>query len=866
MVVEMQRENHASLSVRMRPISAVALLLFTGCNAFAASASAVTQTAQVQFNDQFLQRPGEAPVDISRFDKGNLATPGSYRVDLYVNQAWLGRAQVTLKQIGSDVNNVQPCFDRALLERLGVDLAKLSPQATASISQGPGEDSGGACVPLPELVPDASASFDNGEQRIDISVPQAAINRQARGYVDPGYWDEGVPAALLQYNANVYQAQSQGASSTQGYVGVTAGLNLGPWRFRHVGNLTSSTGAGTHYQAVQTVLQRSIVPLKSQLTIGDGFTDGTVFDSYGFRGVQLATDDMMYPESQRGYAPTIHGIANSNALVQVSQNGNIIYETNVAPGPFVINDLYPTGYGGNLDVTVTEADGSKHVSQVPYAPAVNALRPGVTRYSATAGQYRSQLANGTPGVFQGTIQHGFTNMLTGYGGAVAADGYVAALVGAAVNTGFGAFALDVTQANTNLPRQSSRSGQSVRLAYSKLIAPTDTTVTVAAYRYSSSGYLGLADAMQMRELSGRGLNDFMLNGVKRSQFQVTLNQNLPSGYGSFYLSGSTQDYWNTSGRTTQYQAGYSNNFKRINYGVSVSRQLDLTTTKWENRAMLNISIPLGIGAHSPYSSTSVQRDSSGSTTVQESLSGSLGVDNAFTYGVNSSTTNGGSMRSSSNAGGNVGYVSPVATVTANTSTGNNSTQYGAGVSGGIVAYSGGVAFTPSMGNTVAIIEAKDAGGARVANASGLRVDPWGHAIVSNLTPFSDNEIEIDPKGLPMSVQLKESAKHIAPTVGAVVRLKFETEGGGRSVIMRAKTAEGAPLPFGAQVTDEAGQEVGTVAQAGRIVLHGIKGETGNFSVKWGDSGNQQCKLSFALPTAPDSKTVTWTVVDSVCGG
>ncbi|WP_144153969.1 fimbria/pilus outer membrane usher protein [Paraburkholderia sp. BCC1885] len=856
----MQSKNHAfPLSFRLRPLGSVALLLVTGTNALAAGASGATQTAQVEFNDLFLQRPGEAPVDVSRFEKGNLAAPGEYRADLYVNQGWLGRAEITLKQVGSDVNNVQPCFNRALLERIGVDLSKLSVQATDQITQA------GACVPLPDLVPDAIASFDNGEQRVDISVPQASMNRQARGYVDPRYWDEGVPAALLQYNANVYQAQAQGVSSTQGYVGLTAGLNLGPWRFRHNGNLTSGTDAGTHYQDVQTELQRSIVPLKSQLTIGDGFTDGTVFDSYGFRGVQLATDDMMYPESQRGYAPTIHGIANSNALVQVSQNGNIIYETNVAPGPFVINDLYPTGYGGNLTVTVTEADGSKHVSQVPYAPAVNALRPGITRYSLTAGQYRDQLVHAHPMLFQGTVQHGFTNAITGYAGFVAADGYVAELLGSALTTDFGAFALDITQANTNLPNASSRSGQSLRLAYSKLIAPTDTNVTVAAYRYSSSGYLGLADAMRLRDVSSRGLNEFMINNVQRSQLQITVNQTLPSGWGSFYLSGSTQDYWNATGRTTQFQAGYNNNFKRINYGISAARQQDLTTAKWDNTVMLTVSVPLGNAVHSPYSSTSLQHDSRGATTAQESLTGSLGVDNAFTYGLNVSNSGGGAGGSVTSAGGNAAYISPVATITGSASTTNNNAQYGAGLSGGIVAYGGGVAFTPSMGETIAIVEAKDAGGARVANASGLRVDPWGHAIVSNLTPFSDNEVEIDPKGLPISVELKESAQHTAPTAGAVVWLKFETEGGGRSVIMRAKMADGSPVPFGAQVTDASGQEVGTVAQTGRIVIHGLKSDAGSFNVKWGDAGNQQCKLSYALPAAADSKTVTWTVVDSMCG-
>lgn len=855
--------NHASPSPsswRLRAGCAAVSLALLQANAFAADANAAAQgasaqIAQVEFNDLFLQRPGHAHIDLSRFDKGNPAVPGSYRVDLYVNQNWLGRAEVTLKDIGA--GDVQPCFDRALLERVGVDLSKLSAPVAAGDS---------VCATLPSLVPDATVSFDNGEQRLDVSVPQASMSRKARGYVDPKYWDEGVPAALLQYNATVYRTYARGISATQNYLGLIAGFNVGGWRFRHKGSLTSGTGQGMHYQSVQTELQRSIAPLKSQLTLGDGFTDGTVFPSFGYRGVQLATDDMMYPESQRGYAPTVHGIANSNALVQISQNGDIIYQTNVAPGPFVINDLYPTGYGSDLKVIVTEADGSKHVSEVPYAPAVNALRPGVTRYAATLGAYRSQAMARSPLLFQGTVRHGFTNALTGYGGAVLAQGYVAGVVGAALNTRFGAFALDVTQANTSLPGQPGRSGQSVRLAYSKLIDPTGTNIAVAAYRYSSSGYLGLPDAMRMRDAGARGMNDFGAHGVQRSQMQVTLNQTLPSGWGAFYLSGSTQTYWNQGGNNTQFQAGYNNTFKQITYGVSILRQRDMTTGRRDNLAMLNVNIPLGIGAHSPYSTTNLQRETNGATTLQQSVTGSLGVDNAFSYGVNVGRSGGAGTPAVTDVGGNVAYVAPLATATANVSTGSAGTQFGAGVSGGIVVYGGGVAFSPAMGDTIAIVEAKDASGARVANASGLRIDPWGRAVVSNLTPFSDNEVAIDPKGLPMSVELKESVRHTAPTSGAVVRLKYATEGGGRAVLLRARTADGAPVPFGAQVTDAAGGDVGTVAQGGRILLRAIKTDSGELLAKWGDAHNQACRLSYTLPPAPHSANAAWTEVDSVCGG
>jgi outer membrane usher protein len=837
----------------------LALVCFASAAA-AAGTTGDTQVAEVQFNDLFLQPPGGVHIDVSRFEKGNRAAPGTYRADLYVNTNWIGRAEVTLKQVGDNPNDVRPCFDRELLQRIGVDLAKLSPEATRKLTSGTG-----ACVTLDALVPDATASFDNGEQRLDVSVPQAAMSRDARGYVDPRYWDNGVPAALLQYNANVYRADGQGATSTQAYLGLNAGLNVGPWRFRHNGNLTYDSHNGTHYQSVQTNLQRSIAKLKSQLVIGDAFTDGSMFDSVGFRGVQLASDERMYPESQRGYAPTIRGIARSNSLVQVRQNGNIIYTANVAAGPFEINDLYPTGYGGDLDVSVTAADGSVETFRVPYASAVNSLRPGVTHFSVTAGQYRNPLLSDKPALFQATALHGFTNLITGYGGVTAAQGYLAGVVGAALNTELGAFSLDVTQANTDLPGQASRHGQSVKLGYSKLISATNTNIAVAAYRYSSSGYLGLQDAMQLREPNNGGPNALFSGGIQRGQFQITLNQSLPQGYGSFYLSGSTLNYWNRSGSDTQFQAGYNNNFRRINYGVSVSRQFDLTQSRWDNRVMLNVSIPLNIGSHPVYSSTSVQRDSDGGTSIQQSVTGSLGVDNALSYGVNVGRTSGGGASTATNVGGNLSYLSPYATLSANASKGTGFTQFGGGMSGGLVAYGGGVVFTPTMGDTMAIIEAKGADGARVTTGSGLRIDPFGHALVSGLQPFSTNEIELDPKGLPMSVELKSTAQHVAPTAGAVVRLKFETGGGGRAVIMRVRMVNGEPVPFGADVTDAAGKNVGTVAQEGRIVLRGIRSDTGSLQVKWGDAPQEGCTLSYTLPVAKSAKKMQrWTDAEATC--
>ncbi|BAN25158.1 FimD/PapC N-terminal domain-containing protein [Caballeronia insecticola] len=245
-------------------------------------ADAPQHFAQVEFNDQFLDAGGSDKVDISRFNKGQQVLPGTYRVEAFVNELWRGKFDVEIREASPGSGEMQPCFNSDLLERVGVDLRKLSPEATAKL-----ESAGKACLVLSDLIPSAYASFDGGEQRVDISLPQIVMFSRARGYVDPKYWDEGVPAATLQYNANVYHSSAGGYANDTQYLGVIGGLNAGPWRFRYQGNLTNSNIGGQHYQSVQTYVQRGFSDIKSQLTVGDTFTDGALFDSYGVRGVTL---------------------------------------------------------------------------------------------------------------------------------------------------------------------------------------------------------------------------------------------------------------------------------------------------------------------------------------------------------------------------------------------------------------------------------------------------------------------------------------------------------------------------------------------------------------------------------------------------
>ncbi len=107
-----------------------------------------------------------------------------------------------------------------------------------------------------------------------------------------------------------------------------------------------------------------------------------------------------------------------------------------------------------------EADGRRQTFLVPFAAVPNLLRPGFTKFNVSAGQYRDQLVQDEPWVVQATIQRGLSNMLTGYTGVLASEGYSSGLLGLAVNTPIGAVSADVTMARTD-PLSNSHTGSSV---------------------------------------------------------------------------------------------------------------------------------------------------------------------------------------------------------------------------------------------------------------------------------------------------------------------------------------------------------------------------------------------------------------------
>ena len=845
--------------------------------AFLLASPVFSAQAELYFNPRFLADDPAAVADLSGFEKGQELPPGTYRADIYLNDGYMTTRDITFNA-GENGHGLTPCLTRGQLNSMGVNTPAVP---------GMGALASDTCVPLAELIKDATTRFDVGQQRLYLTIPQVYMGNRARGYIPPELWDHGINAGLLNYNFtgnNVHSGSS--GSSNYAYLNLQSGLNLGAWRLRD--NTTwsySSSGSSSisenKWQHVNTWLERDITPLRSRLTVGDSYTNGDVFDGINFRGAQLATDDNMLPDSLKGFAPVIHGIARGTAQVSVKQNGYEIYQSTVPPGPFTINDLYSAGNGGDLQVTIKEADGSSQVFTVPYSSVPVLQREGHTRYAVTAGEYRSgNYQQNKPKFFQGTLLHGLPAGWTLYGGTQLADRYRAFNLGVGKNMGvLGALSVDITQANATLPDDSDHQGQSVRFLYNKSLADTGTNIQLVGYRYSTRGYFSLADTAYNR-MSGYSIETedgviqakpkftdyYNLAYNKRGKIQASITQQL-GRTATFYLSGSHQTYWETSKADQQLQVGLNAAINDINWTLSYS----LTRNAWQQgrdqMLAFNVNIPFSHWMRSDSQSVwrhasasySMSNDLDGRTTSLAGLYGTLLEDNNLSYSVQTGYAGGGEGNSGGTGYAALNYRGGYGNANVGYSHSDNTKQIYYGLSGGVLAHADGVTLSQPMNDTVVLIKAPGADGVKVENQTGVQTDWRGYAVLPYATEYRENRVALNTNSLADNVDLDDAVASVVPTHGAIVRAEFKAHVGLK--LLMSLIYNGKPVPFGALVTADGSQGGSIVADNGQVYLSGMP-LAGKVRAKWGEGPNASCEAEYSLP--PENKNQTLSQLSAEC--
>ncbi|HAJ7237077.1 TPA: hypothetical protein HNO31_19825 [Escherichia coli] len=235
--------------------------------------------AEYYFNPRFLSNDLAESVDLSAFTKGREAPPGTYRVDIYLNDEFMTSRDITFI---ADDNNAEliPCLSTDLLVSLGIKKSALLDNKEHSAEKHVPDNS--ACTPLQDRLADASTEFDVGQQHLSLSVPQIYVGRMARGYVSPDLWEEGINAGLLNYSFNGNSINNRSnhnaGKSNYAYLNLQSGINIGSWRLRDNSTWSYNSGSSNSsdsnkWQHINTSAERDIIPLPFPLTTNTNVLD-----------------------------------------------------------------------------------------------------------------------------------------------------------------------------------------------------------------------------------------------------------------------------------------------------------------------------------------------------------------------------------------------------------------------------------------------------------------------------------------------------------------------------------------------------------------------------------------------------------------
>lgn len=791
---------------------------------------------ELSFNPDFLR----TPVDLGLFARGNPVPPGRQRVEVFVNGQGRGRHDLMFvpPQDGGPV--ATPCFDARLLAVLGIQVpARPTP----------------ACELLATWVPGAVASHDATLQQVELQVPQASLRRR-RLVPEAASWDDGIPAARLLYDYAAFAAGGAGHPGvTSHHLGLRAGLNAGCWRANVAGGLGRATGTGGLQSARTTAQLETALPAwNSRVVLGDTWTDAQVFEGLSLRGVRLASEPRMLPEGGGAGSPAVRGLALSHALVTVRQQQQRVAQVAVPPGPFLLDDLPVGQQGGDLEVTVTEADGAQQQFTVPHSPSPETLPPGRWIYSLAWGAWQAPGPAEGPGVAVATARFGLSGRITVNGGVVASSHYQAVSAGLATGSVWGALSGAWTHSRNAGPGGEIRSGGRLSFRQVKTLPQAGASLSVSGWADAGRGFADPALALTASSVAppvaaggGTGLATAM-------RARLWLSATVASGrFGSLSALAGSRWRWGVKKAEPELLLSGSQQIGPATLVLTLARSSGGLHAPIPFQAALSLSMPLDGAPGRPLLTAAAVR-SRGGASFNTSLSGQAGEGRSVNY-----TTFVAAQRSGpgpheegaestglQSAGAFFSWAAPRAQVGVGVSAApGGGRQISASASGGLVGYAGGWVASRELGETLALVEARDAGGAALAGWPGLRLDAAGRGVVPHLQPYRANDVGVDPQGLPWQVGLVGGVRQVVPTAGAVVLQRFETRSG-QALLVDGRLASGRPLPFGAVVRDASGQALSHVAQGGQALLR-LAQPQGRLRVEWGAAQAERCSFEYRLP-------------------
>ncbi|OSN04691.1 fimbrial assembly protein [Lonsdalea iberica] len=803
----------------------------------------------MEFNTSVLDVDDRNKIDLSRFADSNYVVPGDYMLTIKVNNKMIDQRKVSYLALDPDGRKSRLCLDEEIVGKLA-----LKPEAGEGIAWW----NEGRCADV-TVIPGVKVSNQIGMGELNITIPQAWMKYSNKNWTPPEQWDSGSNGAMLDYSltGNVRRGSGNGGASRYLSSYGTAGFNLGAWRYRadylYYTNVAQSIHS-THFSWDQFYAYRPLPSISADVRLGEMYLNTNLFDSFRFIGASLVSNENMLPPSLRGYAPEIRGVARTNATVTVMQNGRVIHEITVPPGPFSLQDLN-SGVSGTLDVRITEEDGSVTTFKTEAASLPYLTRPGQIQYKLSAGRPSDNQRRQENLTFSSSeFSWGMNNACSLYGGTTLSNGYQSGSVGLGRNLYLlGAVSADITQSRARLFNIPNQTGRSFSVNWSKVFEAINGQLNITGYRALENTFMGMPQYIYTLNNSASQYHS------EKERYAITLSENFDSENPwldglSTYLSYTQQTFWN---ERPQHRYGISLNtyldlgpFKGVSAGVSAWRTFYNANT--DDSIYFNLSFPLRDREHVGYALGSY-----GGTTTQ-----TLTYNNQQDQNQSWNLSTRYDAASKAYVSGTYNYAASATNVSMGLSWQQEGYTYvNASLFGGITATRYGVAAHQKVSNGGTRVMVDTHGVADVPFSNGSVVtNAYGLAVIAGTSSYLDVSTRVDVKHLPADAEALTTIVQGTLTEGAIGYRKFEIVSGSK-VLGSMRLPDGRPPPFGATVTNASGREVAMVTEEGQVYLTGVEpNET--LTVRWDGEAPYRITLpqtltgleSLLLPCQPLSTT------------